>query len=213
MEWKRQPDSAWLTRTNLIKYWMRLDDIIDIPRCQQFFTSMAERSEDEPYPSGVVNGVLVQYSCRYLHAFFGWDGIGVTEWNSKCANPRPNIAVHITDLQPKADGRYDVFSVGSVLKELWFVRMRGVLSKIFFKNGCNSIQPEHLGLFLMADQGEKINWGLILDDLFCIQLRRHRQKADCQSPIGPFLTTYIACFLSYHRQNNKPPLMGTFSDI
>ena len=33
-EWKRKPDGAWLTRTNLIKYWTRLTGTVDIARCE-----------------------------------------------------------------------------------------------------------------------------------------------------------------------------------
>ena len=169
-EWKRKTDGAWLTKTNLIKFWTRLDGKVDIARCQEFLASMAERSEEDPFPAGVVEGVLVRYSPKYLHAFFGWDGTGITEWTPECRTPQPNVTEPIKGVPPLEKGRYDVYALGSALGEPWFARMRGILSQIYFKNDCNRIQPEHLSVLFLADKGEKINWGLIMDDQFRVQL-------------------------------------------
>ena len=91
--------------------------------------------------------------------------------------------------------------------------MRGVLSQVYFQNNCNGILPEQLCLLLLADQGAKVNWGLLVDENFRIQLRGHRQRADYSSPIGPFLTSYIANYLTFYRRHNRGPLMGTFLDV
>ena len=212
-EWKRKTDGAWLTKTNLIQYWTRLDGKVDVARCLEFLKSMKSRSEEEQFPAGYVDGILVQYSPRYLHAFFGWDGTGITKWTPECRVSAPNVTDAINGVQPEADGRYDVFALGSALKEPWFARMQGVLSQIFFKNNCNRIEPQHLSILLLADKGEKVNWGLILDDQFRVQLRGYRRSEDYSSPIGPFLTAYISKFLAYHRMNHQPPRIGTFLDV
>ena len=169
-EWKRKTDGAWLTRTNVIRYSTQLTGTVDVARCEAFLKSMTERNEDEQNPSGVLDGVLVQYSQRYLANFFGWDGTGVTEWSAGCATPQPSVEEAAKDLQRKGDGRYDVYGLGKVMTELWFARMRGTLSQIFFLNDCRSIWLKHLRILLLADQGKKINWGVLLDDNFRLQL-------------------------------------------
>ena len=130
-----------------------------------------------------------------------------------CTIPQPNVTGPISGINPEADGRYDVFALGPTLKEPWFARMRGVLSQIFFKNNCNRIQLAQLSLLLLADKGEKINWGLILNEHFRVQLRGYRRDEAYSSPIGPFLTAYITRFLAYYRTNNQPPRIGSFLDL
>ena len=213
MEWKRRPDIIWTTRTGLGKYWQLLEGKVNIARCNAFVSSMRTRSEDDPYPSGEVEGVLVQYSSRYLHKFFDWDGTGFTEWSEACTHPRPDLAAKVGDLQKNRDGRYDVFALGKIFPEPWFSRMRGVLSQVYFRNDCNGITPEQLTILLMADQGEHINWGLLVDENFRVQLRGYRLNPAYHSPIGPFLTAYIAHYLAFYQRHNRGPLMGTFLDV
>ena len=213
MEWKRRPDIIWHTNTGLGKYWSLVEGKVNIKHCKEFVTSMRTRDELEPYPSGWVEGILVQFSSRYLYKFFGWDGLGVTGWSDQCKYPKPDIEARVGDLQLKQDGRYDVFALGNHMLDPWFSRMRGVLSQVFFQNNCNGILPEQLSLLLMADQGEVINWGLLVEEHFRIELRGHRNSDDYSSPIGPFLTTYIAHFLAYHRRYNRAPPMGSFLDV
>ena len=213
LDWKRRADMVWTTKTGLVKYWTLMAGKTDMALCKEFVQSMRERSEDEPYPSGYVNGVLVRYSSLYLHAFFGWDGTGVTEWSPACLHPRPNLPALVNNTPLRADNCYDVFVLGKVLPEPWFSRMRGILSQVFFKNNCNVITPDQLTLLFMADIGEKVNWGLLVDENFRVQLRGHRRQLDYESPIGPFLTAYIQHYISYHRRHNRPPAVGTFLDI
>ena len=99
------------------------------------------------------------------------------------------------------------------MQEPWFARMRGIFSQIYFKNNCNRIHPDHLSVLLLADRGEKINWRLILDDQFGVQLHGHRRRPNYHSPIGPFLTQYIAKYLAYHRTHHQPLAMGTLLDV
>ena len=187
---------------------------VDIGRCNAYIASMRTRSEDDPYPAGEVEGVLVQYSSRYLHCFFDWDGTGVSEWSeTACSHLRPDIAAKVQQLQLNQDGMYDVFALGKILPEPWFSRMRGVLSQVYFKNDCNGITAEQLTILLMADQGEHINWGLMVDENFRVQLQGYRRNPAYHSPIGPFLTAYIAHFLAFHQWHGRAPLMGTFLDL
>lgn len=217
MEWKRKPNLIWHTNAGLGRYWTLLEAKVNIKHCKEFVESMRTRSETEAYPSGVVEGVLVQFSSRYLHKFFGWDGLGATAWTTGCVYPKPDLATRVGDLQPqtegKKNGRYDIFTLGDQLKDPWFSRMRGVLSQVYFQNNCNSITPEQLTLLLMADAGEKINWGMIVEENFRLQLRGYRANSKYSSPIGPFLSSYIAHYLAYHQRYGKGPQMGSFVDV
>ena len=190
-----------------------MKDKVDLELCHEFINSMKTRDENEELPSGMVQGILVQYSPRYLYSFFGWDGTGVLSWNESCRGPKPDVMNFLGDTPVKKGNRYDVFKLGKLHPEPWFFRIRGILSQIFFRNDCNSVALEHLQVILLADQGEKVNWGLILDECFRIQLRGYRHKDDYSSPIGPFLTTYIAKYLQHYRKYNAPPTMGTFADV
>ena len=212
-EWKRRPDLIWNAQTGLDKYWAHLEGKVNIKHCHDFVTSMRKQDETDPYPAGEVEGILVQFSARYLHKFFGWDGLGITGWSATCGFSKPDIAARVGDLQPYKEGRYSVFALGNHMLDPWFSRMRGVLSQIYFQNNCNGILPEQLSLLLLADQGAKINWGLLVEENFRIQLRGYRMRDDYSSPIGPFLTSYIAHFLSFYRKNNQPPRMGSFLDV
>ena len=211
MEWKRQPDLTWTQKTGLGRYYTLLEGKVNIQHCREFVTSNQQQPEDEQFPSGIVEGVLVQYSSRYLHKFFGWDGLGATEWSPACTQPEPDLTPYANIA--KKDGRYDIFALGQVLKDPWFARMRGLLSQVYFQNNCNGILPAQLSLLLLADKGEQINWGLLLEENFKVQLRGYRRNPVYSSPIGPFLSAYITHFLSFHKRNNQPPIMGTFLDV
>ena len=119
-EWKRKTDGAWLTKTNLVKYWTKLTGVVDVARCSEFLASMATRSKEESYSSGFVEEILVQYSCRYLYIYFDWDDTDSTEWTAECATPRPDVNVAVKGLQSKEDRRYDVFALGHIMGEPWF---------------------------------------------------------------------------------------------
>ena len=190
-----------------------MKDKVDLELCHEFINSMKTRDENEELPSGMVQGILVQYSPRYLYSFFGWDGTGVLTWNETCRGPKPDVMNFLGDTPLKKGNRYDVFGLGKIHPEPWFSRIRGILSQIFFRNDCNSVAPEHLLVILLADQGEKVNWGVIMDECFRVQLRGYRRKDEYSSPIGPFLTTYITKYLQHYRRYNAPPTMGTLADI
>jgi hypothetical protein len=185
---------------------------INYAHCQEFITSMQHQDENDDCPAGVVEGILVKYSAFYLQAFFGWDGSGVVTWNDSCRCPEPNIATFVGDT-PMKRGKYDVFHLGHVKREPWFCRIRRILSQIFFPNDCNSVHPDHLHTIILADLGERINWGMIVDQHFRIQLRGYRRIANYSNPIDPFLSAYIARYLDYYRKHNHPPRMGSFLDV
>ena len=156
MEWKRQPDLIWLLSTGLAKYYTLLEGKINIRHCTEFVNSMGTRSEEETYPSGVVEGVLVEYSSRYLHNFFGWDGLGATTRSEECRHPPPDVAACVGDLELKKDGGFDVFALGNHMKDPWFSRMRGLLSQVYFQNNCNGILLAQLSLLLLADSKDNL---------------------------------------------------------
>lgn len=212
-EWKKKADQVWTTKTGLVKYWTSMEQKTNILHCQEFVESMRQRREDEEFPAGVVEGILVQYSSRCLHKFFGWDGHGVTEYTPDCKLPKPDVAQAVQNTPVNKDGVYDVFTLGKVMEEPWFARIRGILSQVFFRNNCNVISPSQLCLLLMADRGEKISWGLLVEENFRVQLRGHRRSREYSSPIGPFLSAYIAKYLAYYRRVNAPPPLGSFIDI
>ena len=85
----------------------------------------------------------------------------VTIWSPAWAHPKLDLATQVQDLQLNK-GRYDIFALGKLMPEPWFLRMRGVLSQVYFQNDCNGIKPEQLTLLLMADKGKHINWGLLV---------------------------------------------------
>ena len=212
-EWKRRADTIWTTKTGLVKYWTMMASKTNLDHCNQFVKSMRERSEDEPNPAGYVDGILVEYSSRYLHVFFGWDGTGATQWSPSCSTPRPDIPALVKNTPPEPDGTYDVFALGKVLDEPWFSRIRGILSQVFFRNNTNRVSVAQLEVMFLADQEEKVNWGFLVDEHFRVQLRAHGRIHDYLSPIGPFLSAYIAHYLSFHRRNGRAPTMGTFLDV
>ena len=143
-EWKRRTDEIWTTKTGLAKwtYSTLMEGKTDLALCNEFLQLMRQRSEDKAFPTGMVGNVLVRYSSRYLHAFFGWDGTGATEWSPACVHPRPDVDTLVHHLPLRPDGRYDVFALRKVLVEPWFSRMRGIMSQVFFKNDCNGITPD-----------------------------------------------------------------------
>src|ERR1700735_1702568 len=83
-EWRKHVDSIWCEKTNLARFWNQMKDKVDLKLCHEFINSMKTRDENEELPSGMVQGILVQYSPRYLCSFFGWDGTGVLSWNESC---------------------------------------------------------------------------------------------------------------------------------
>lgn len=80
-EWQKTPDEEWLQKAGLFRYASHLQGTINLHRCKTFIASMRARQEEDPSNreiAGVVDGVLVRYTPRYLHQYFGWDGTGST---------------------------------------------------------------------------------------------------------------------------------------
>ena len=213
-QWKKHQDAIWCDKTNLTRYLEDVDTKVDVVLCNAFIQSHRERDKNEAHPSGVVEGILVQYSPRYLHTYFGWDLLMVISWNaSTCRHPEPDWMKFLGDTPEKKPGRYDVFDLAKLHGDPWFSRLRGILSQIFLRNDCHSIAADQLKVILMADAGEKVNWGFILDRYFKYCLEGHRSSKTYQSPIGPFLTKYITRYLEHYRTCNAPPPLGTFSEV
>ena len=137
----------------------------------------------------------------------------MTEWSAESQFPKPDVEAQVQNEPLNEHKRYDIFALGKFWADPWFARMRGVLSQVFFQNNCNGITPAQLSLLLMADQGEKVNWGLLVGEIFRKELRGHRRSTTYSSPIGPFLTAYITHYLGYVRRNGHHPVMGTFLDV
>jgi hypothetical protein len=144
-EWKKTPDEEWLQQAGLFRYASHLQETINLHRCRTFIASMKARQAADPNNeeiAGVVDGVLVKYTPRYLHQYFGWDGTGSTSWTRNSPFPQPDTeactrgyAAQRDKAASKRTGRvvlkYDVYLLtrrNSNLPDPWFGRIRGVLS-------------------------------------------------------------------------------------
>ena len=215
-EWKKHPDMLWLEQTNLARFFEQISETVDLMLCYEFLRSMKTRDPNEEFPSGMVKGVVVRYSPRCLYHFYGWDGTGAVVWEQGTkAQPKPDLDKFVRDC-PKKGTKYDTFKLGNLVGDPWFGRMRGICSLIFFRNNCNVIASEHLRVILLADSGEKVNWGKLFDNCFRDQLQdyfNYDRVEDCTTPIGPFLTMYIKQYLRIYEKRNVPPVISTLDDL
>jgi len=100
-----------------------------------------------PYLEEIIDEVVGHEMYSFLDCFSGYYQVAMAEQNKN--------KTAFTTLN--GDGLYDVYTLGGLMKELWFARIRGILSQVYFRNNWNAIAPEQLCVLLMADKGEKIS--------------------------------------------------------
>lgn len=206
-----EEERLWCKEVKLLKYLESLAIEVNEDLCAQFMSSAIRRSKRGSPRNliGTVNGVEILFCREFLMEMMDWSFMDEIDWNTDdllennndlCPSPDLDAFFQVT---PNSYDKYDLDKISN-LNPVWSVRIRGLLSGVWLSRKFKFVSKKKLELIMRANAGEVVCWATIVEAAFRKEFFYLMEFPDeaCESPIGPFLTSYINAYLAREEKKN-----------